>query len=449
MSHVGPAAVWPTRSWPLSALTPAQWASWERDGYLIIPDVINASTAVAAGTAIRAFIGANDSDPATWYANTLDIYEDRTPTGARPHHGPCGMVNLCHHQALWDIRQEPRLHRVFADLYGTPRLYVTTDRQHFKPPQHAAFPAWSDPGAVHKGLHWDVDTRRNNWPVPYVVQGVVYLEETTAEQGALRVVPGFHRRLAAWDAEQPADRGAERPEGDAAAALDAEAVRRAPSPPSPSPCWTGPTRPRATQVALAAGAGSLVVWHSLLPHGPAPNLGAAPRVSSYVTMLPVDAGPFLGPACAPGGLEPSARTYASASSPPLLTPRPPLSALLCGRRAGPPTRRSASPTRARSRTCLSCRTRPTPTARRRRPKRAVRRRRRPTPRVAAAMRAGAARAAAARRGSRGWPSAGRADRAASGGPSGGGGGCRCSTRTRVKPSCRTWCQARRTGGPRG
>eukprot|EP00908_Phaeocystis_cordata_P016001 Transcript_27212.p1 GENE.Transcript_27212~~Transcript_27212.p1 ORF type:complete len:426 (+),score=127.26 Transcript_27212:47-1279(+) len=271
MSHVGPAAVWPTRSWPLSALTPAQWASWERDGYLIIPDVINASTAVAAGTAIRAFIGANDSDPATWYANTLDIYEDRTPTGARPHHGPCGMVNLCHHQALWDIRQEPRLHRVFADLYGTPRLYVTTDRQHFKPPQHAAFPAWSDPGAVHKGLHWDVDTRRNNWPVPYVVQGVVYLEETTAEQGALRVVPGFHRRLAAWDAEQPADRGAERPEGDAAAALDAEAV------------------------ALAAGAGSLVVWHSLLPHGPAPNLGAAPRVSSYVTMLPVDAGPFLGP----------------------------------------------------------------------------------------------------------------------------------------------------------
>ena len=43
------------------------------------------------------------------------------------------------------------------------------------------------------------------------------------------------------------------------------------------------------QVALAASAGSLIVWHSLLPHGPAPNLGTAPRVSSYVTMLPVRA----------------------------------------------------------------------------------------------------------------------------------------------------------------
>ena len=41
-------------------------------------------------------------------------------------------------------------------------------------------------------------------------------------------------------------------------------------------------------------AGSLVLWHSLLPHGPAPNRGGQPRVSAYVAMLPVDAGPYLG-----------------------------------------------------------------------------------------------------------------------------------------------------------
>jgi len=262
--------VWPTHSWALSTLTLAQRASWEHDGFLIVPNVINASVAAAAASAIRTFVGANDSELASWYANTLDIYEDRTPSGARPHHGPCGMVNLCHHQAIWTLRQEPKLHGVFADLYGTRRLYVTIDRQHFKPPQNPAYPAWSDAGAVHTGLHWDVDTRRAAWPVPYVLQGLVYLEDTSAEQGALRVVPGFHRRLAAWDAAQPADRGVERPEGTAAAALDAEAVP------------------------LAASAGSLLVWHSLLPHGPAPNLGTAPRVSSYVTMLPVDATPFLG-----------------------------------------------------------------------------------------------------------------------------------------------------------
>ena len=152
--------VWPTHDWPLTTLTPAQRASWERDGYLVVPNIINESTAAAAAAAIRAFVGADPAQPETWYTNTLDIYTDRTPSGARPHHGPCGMVNLNHHQALWNLRQEPRLHGAFADLYGTRRLYVTADRQHFKPPQHAAHPAWGDPGSVHKGLHWDMDTRR-------------------------------------------------------------------------------------------------------------------------------------------------------------------------------------------------------------------------------------------------------------------------------------------------
>ena len=65
--------VWPTQSWPLSTLTPAQWASWEHDGFLIVPNVINASVAAAAAAAIREFVGANDSDLASWYTNTLDI----------------------------------------------------------------------------------------------------------------------------------------------------------------------------------------------------------------------------------------------------------------------------------------------------------------------------------------------------------------------------------------
>jgi len=38
-----------------------------------------------------------------------------------------------------------------------------------------------------------------------------------------------------------------------------------------------------------------VVWHSLLPHGPAPNVGTRPRISAYVSMVPEDAAPFLGP----------------------------------------------------------------------------------------------------------------------------------------------------------
>ena len=47
---------------------------------------------------------------------------------------------------------------------------------------------------------------------------------------------------------------------------------------------------------LAEGdAGSLVLWHSATLHGPGRNVGAKPRVSAYVAMLPVDAAPYLGP----------------------------------------------------------------------------------------------------------------------------------------------------------
>lgn len=263
--------VWPTQNWPLSVLTKAQWTSWVQDGFLRIPNAIERPVATAAAAAIREFVGADAHNASSWYTNTLDIYEDVEPqTGLKPHHGPAGMVQMFHHKTLWAIRQHPRVHQIFADLWGTEQLYVTCDRAHFKPPQNEAFPAWYDPGAVHTGVHWDVDTRKSAWPIPYTMQAVVYLEETKADQGALRVVPGFHRRLEDWSATQPANRSAERPEGAAARELQAEAIP------------------------IEGEAGTLVVWHSALPHGPGPNVGAAPRVSAYVTMHPVDAAPFVG-----------------------------------------------------------------------------------------------------------------------------------------------------------
>ena len=265
------AFVWPGRLPTLSALTEAQYASWEADGYLVVPDAVPPSITRDIANAVREFVGATDGNRSSWYENTADIYNELLADGSKPHHGPCGMVQMYHHSSLWAMRTHPRLHNIFADLYGTRRLYVTVDRAHFKPPADERFPAWSDPGAVHVGLHWDVDTRPSNWPVPYVLQGVIYLDDTTAEQGALRVVPGFHKRFAAWSAAQPANRSAERPEGAAAAALAAEAVP------------------------IPASAGSLVVWHSLLPHGPGPNLATRPRISAYVSMLPTEAGPYLGP----------------------------------------------------------------------------------------------------------------------------------------------------------
>jgi hypothetical protein len=239
--------IWPKRTTrPLRQLTESQYAAWERDGYLVLPGIVPLDLCANAATTIRTFIGADDSRPGTWYTNTQDIYDARL--SPRPAHGPCGMVQLYHHATLWALRQHPAVHACFADVYGTERLYVTCDRAHFKPPQSAVHPAWSDAGPVHSGLHWDVDT--TDRPVPFSVQGVVYLEDTMADTGALRVVPACRGRLGSID--------------------DSEAV------------------------AVEGAAGSLILWHSATKHGPGRNTSDRPRVSAYIAMLPVDASPFLG-----------------------------------------------------------------------------------------------------------------------------------------------------------
>ncbi|KAH8084536.1 hypothetical protein JL720_8038 [Aureococcus anophagefferens] len=168
------------------------YAAWEADGYVCLPGVVPPALCAAAAAAIREFVRADDADEATWYANTGDIYDESL--APRLAHGPCGMVQMSHHASLWAIRQCPGVHRAFADVYGTEELWVTCDRAHFKPPERADHPAWADPGDVHRGMHWDVDVGRP--PVPFSVQGVVYLEATDASTGALRVVPGCRGRLA-------------------------------------------------------------------------------------------------------------------------------------------------------------------------------------------------------------------------------------------------------------
>ena len=36
-------------------------------------------------------------------------------------------------------------------------------------------PGWST-SEVHKNLHWDIETKEEHWPVPFAIQGIVYLE---------------------------------------------------------------------------------------------------------------------------------------------------------------------------------------------------------------------------------------------------------------------------------
>lgn len=227
-----------TRRWlaELAAMPPvldaAALSHWDEFGYVIVPDAVPEKTRLAAERAIWEHEGAQPGDPATWYAPRAQGI----------------MLQMFQHPAFTLNRHAPRVHKAFAQLWGTTDLWVTCDRGGFNPPLR--------PGdAFHAtDLHWDMSLAR---PIPFGTQGILYLTDTPPEQGAFRCVPGFNRRLEAWLDSLPL--GADPREQD----LHALGVKH-----------------------IGGRAGDLVIWSDKLPHGASPNRGARPRIVQYINMYP-------------------------------------------------------------------------------------------------------------------------------------------------------------------
>jgi hypothetical protein len=217
-------------------LSPANHAFFEENGYVVIPNAVPQENLDAMIDALWEFLGMDPHDPEDWYREPLR---------------PGGMVEIYHHQALWNNRQHPRVYQIFTEIRGTGRLWVTLDRACMKPPQHPAYPEYD-----HKGfIHWDVDTSK--LPVPFGVQGVLYLTDTDADQGGFQCVPGMHRGLEEWVKTLPPDRDPRRP------------------------YLTGRTvKP------ISGKAGDLLIWNSLLPHGNGHNVSNRPRLAQFISMHP-------------------------------------------------------------------------------------------------------------------------------------------------------------------
>jgi len=209
--------------------------AWAENGYVIVPAVITPGEARDLADVVWTFVGSDPDDPATWRLTDHGI-----------------MVQLFQHPALTPARTSPRLLKAFAQIWGTGDLWTSLDRVSFNPPvrQGVEFPG--------PRLHWDISLVP---PVIFQVQGMIYLTDTTAEQGAFEAVPGFHKRIDAW--LEGLGEGVEPRRVD----LSAEARR------------------------IAANAGDLIVWHSALPHGASPNTGDHPRLAQYVTQYPASLHP--------------------------------------------------------------------------------------------------------------------------------------------------------------
>jgi hypothetical protein len=203
-----------------------------RDGYLVVEGAVGADACEAAVDAIARYVGLELDDPATWYSHNLNAH---------------GIVPLHHAQAFWDLRQLPSVHEAFAAIYQDEKLWVTFDRATFKAP-----PRPTDERIPMTPVHWDCDPRAFR---KVGIQGVVYLRDTDAEQGAFACVPSVYKRLDEWLSTHNSDAEIRRPD------VSAEPL-----------------------VKVGAPAGSLVMFHRLMPHTSAPNESTRPRWVQYVGM---------------------------------------------------------------------------------------------------------------------------------------------------------------------
>jgi hypothetical protein len=213
-------------------LDEADLACWNENGYVVLREAVPAEDCRAAERAIWEFMQMAPENPEGWYA------------------GPQGhsiMVQLVHHPAFDRNRASRRIRAAFAQLWGTDDLQVTVDRGGFNPPER---PGWPFPGPH---LHWDTSIAP---PMPFNIQGILYLTDTPANQGAFCCVPGFHRGFDAWLDSLPS--GVDPRELD----LSAQAIP------------------------IAGKAGDFVLWHAALPHGASPNRGVQPRIVQYISMYP-------------------------------------------------------------------------------------------------------------------------------------------------------------------
>ena len=209
-------------------------AFWNEHGYVILRQAISIEQAQATEDAVWEALGMDRTNAATWYEKAI---------------GKGIMMEFYHHPTLRANRQAVRIRKAFAQLWGTADLWATTDRTSLNPPETATYQHQGTP------LHWDMSLTP---PFHFGTQGLIYLCDTPAHQGAFSCVPGFHRQLESWLAALPAGTDPRRVD------------------------LTAQVRP------IAAEAGDMVIWHHMLPHGSSPNRGSYPRLVQYLNMYPAE-----------------------------------------------------------------------------------------------------------------------------------------------------------------
>jgi hypothetical protein len=212
-------------------LNEADLLFWQQHGYVVLHHAVPDEDCDAAAAAVWQYLEADPQNPESWYA----VHEGRRGM----------MLQLFNHPALQRNRMSARIRKAYEQLYGHSTIQVTIDKVSFNAPETDLHKFAGTP------LHWDVSLVP---PVPYNLQGLLYLHDVDAAQGAFQCVPGFQLKINEWLRNLPP--------GTDARKLAAE---------------TG------EPVTIAGKKGDMIIWHNALPHCASPNRGRLPRLVQYIT----------------------------------------------------------------------------------------------------------------------------------------------------------------------
>jgi len=217
---------------------------WDENGYVVINKAVPPENIKATVGAIWDFLEMEPNSPESWY-----------PHPPRPGIG----VKLYHHQTVWENRQYPRVYQAFSEIWGTEKLWVSFDQVSMSPPDRTTSGLsdklyMEDSSKQPIPMHWDIPLER---PLPFAVQGALYLTDTTEEMGAFTCVPGFHHKTEAWLKNLSPNVN-----------------------PRKENLMSFGVKP------IPGKAGDLIIWQGTLPHGAGQNIAHHPRLVQYISMFP-------------------------------------------------------------------------------------------------------------------------------------------------------------------
>jgi hypothetical protein len=209
---------------------------WNKNGYIVVKNAISREDCEQTQNAILNYLEASLGNPDSWYKN---------------HEAKEGlMVLFTKHPTLEKNRASLTIQKAYQQLYKTDKIYRVIDKVSFNPPENNSY---KFRGSL---LHWDVSL---HLPIPYKLQGLLYLTDVKQSSGAFHCVEGFHHQIENW-------------------------MKNLPQNANPRDMAIRELKP----IPVLGNAGDFVIWHQALPHCATPNTSSLPRMVQYMTYLPLE-----------------------------------------------------------------------------------------------------------------------------------------------------------------